>query len=67
MRYFLITFTVYLFCFAASFWALSSVKFDRFCDVHKPGKVQCLLLLLALALGYLVAQFLFNISLFNGL
>ena len=37
MRYFLITFTVYLFCFAASFWALSSVKFDRFCDVHKPG------------------------------
>lgn len=67
MHYFVVTFSVYLCCFAASFWALSAVKFDRFCDVRKPGKVQCLLLLLSLGLGYLVANFLLNISLFNGL
>lgn len=63
----MVTFIVYIGCFMASFWALSSVKFELFCNVRKPGKVQMLLLLLSLALGYLVAQFLLNISLFNGL
>ncbi len=67
MRYFMVTFIVYICCFMASFWALSGVKFELFCNVRKPGKVQMLLLLLSLALGYLVAQFLLNISLFNGL
>ena len=67
MNYFIITFTVYFVCFIMSFYALSSVKFELFCDVKKPGKVQLLLLLTSLALAYLVGQFVLNISIFNGL
>lgn len=62
MQYFLIRLCVHIVCFMLSFWALSSVHFDRFCDVRKPGKVQMLLLLLSLGLGYLCAQFLFSIT-----
>lgn len=67
MQYFLITLTVHVLSFIASFWALSSVQFDKFTNVRTPGKVQMLLLLLALGLGYLVAQFLLAISLYQGL
>lgn len=67
MSYFLINLAVHLMCFALSFWALSSIRFERFCDVKKPAKVQMLLLLLAIALGYVVAQFLLAISIFNGI
>lgn len=67
MQYFLINVSVHLLCFILSFWALSSIRFDYFCDVKKPGKVQMLLFLLSLGLGYIVAQFLLAISVFNGL
>lgn len=62
MQYFLINLVVHVICFMLSFWALSAVQFDRFMNVNKPGKVQMLLLLLALGLGYVVAQFLLAIS-----
>ena len=58
---------VHLLCAAASFYALSAIKFERFCDVRKPMKVQFLLLLVSLALGYLVAQFLFALTIYNGM
>lgn len=67
MQFFIINVSVHLLCFAASFWALTSIRFEKFCDVSKPGKVQFLLLLLSLALGYLTAQFLLSLSVFNGL
>lgn len=67
MQFFMINIIVHLVCFAACFWALSSVRFERLCDVRKPAKVQALLLLLSLGLGYLVAQFLLALSIFNGL
>lgn len=40
---------------------------ESFTNVRKPGQVRLLLLLLSLGLGYLVAQFLLAISVFNGL
>ena len=64
MVYYLIQLSVYIICFMLSFWALSSVRFEKFCDVKKPGKVQMLLLLLSLGLGYLCAQFLLSIAYF---
>lgn len=67
MQFYFINITIHLLCFIISFYALSSVRFDRICDVKKPAKVQLLLLLLALALGYLSAQFLLSISIFGGL
>ncbi|MEG0526897.1 DUF1146 family protein [Amedibacillus sp. YH-ame10] len=62
MQYYLIRLSVHVICFMLSFWALSSVRFDKFCDVKKPGKVQMLLLLLSLGLGYVCAQFLLSIT-----
>lgn len=58
---------VHLICFAISFYALSCVKFDRICDVAKPAKVQLLLFVSAAALGYLCAQFLLALTIYNGL
>ena len=67
MQYFLINVSVHLLSFMLCFWALSGMRFERFCDVSKPGKAQMLLFLLSLGLGYLVAQFLLSISIYNGL
>ncbi|MEF9919716.1 MAG: DUF1146 family protein [Erysipelotrichaceae bacterium] len=67
MLYKLVNITVHLLCFVVSFYALSSLHFDRFCDVRKPMKVQVLLLLLAIGLGYVVAQFLLALTLYNGI
>lgn len=55
--YKLISVTVYLLSFVLSFYALSSVKFENFCVVNNPRKVQLLLLALSLALAYPIAQF----------
>lgn len=67
MQYFLINLSVHILSFMLSFWALSCVRFESFTNVRKPGQVRLLLLLLAMGLGYLVAQFLLAISVFNGL
>lgn len=64
MQYYLVQLCVHVLCFILSFWALSAIRFDAFMDVKKPGKVQMLLLLLSLGLGYLCAQFLLSISYF---
>lgn len=67
MQYYMLTLAVHVLSFMLCFWALSCVQFEKFTNVRKPGQVRLLLLLLALGLGYLVAQFLLAISLFNGL
>lgn len=56
---------VYLFCFAVSFYALSCIKFELFCKVNEPSKVQLLLFLLAIGLGYVVAQFILELSIYH--
>ena len=65
MQYFLMNLAVHVLSFTLSFWALSCVRFETFTNVRKPGQVRLLLLLLGL--GYLVAQFLLAISVYNGL
>lgn len=67
MQYYIVNLTVHIIGFVLSFWALSCVKFETFTNVKTPGKVQMLLLLLSLGLGYLVAQFLLAISTFRGM
>ncbi|MGN1343054.1 MAG: DUF1146 domain-containing protein [Traorella sp.] len=49
---------VYLFSFTISFMGLSSVQFEKFCNVKKPVQVQILLFAFSMALAYFVAQFL---------
>lgn len=56
---------IYLFCFAISFYALSCLKFELFCKVNEPAKVQLLLLLLAIGLGYVVAQFVLELTIYH--
>ena len=67
MQYFLMNLAVHVLSFTLSFWALSCVRFETFTNVRKHGQVRLLLLLLSLGLGYLVAQFLLAISVYNGL
>lgn len=67
MQYFLMNLAVHVLSFTLSFWALSCVRFETFTNVRKRGQVRLLLLLLSLGLGYLVAQFLLAISVYNGL
>lgn len=67
MLYKVVNICVHLLSFVACFYALSSIHFDRLCDVRKPVKVQLLLLLLSIGLAYLVAQFLMAITVYNGI
>lgn len=67
MQFFLVNLSVHVLSFMLSFWALSCVRFEQFTNVRKPGQVRLLLLLLAMGLGYLVAQFLLAISIYNGI
>ncbi|MFV0381127.1 MAG: DUF1146 domain-containing protein [Breznakia sp.] len=55
---------VYLLSFLFSMYALTSVKFDVLCNVRDPRKVQLLMILLSMALGYLVARFVLDIFIF---
>lgn len=63
----IISLCVYILCFVGSFYSLSSIKFELFCNVRQPMKVQMLLLFLSLGLAYCSAQFLLQITIFNGL
>lgn len=56
--YRIISVAVYILSFAASFYGLSSIQFEKFCNVRKLAQVQTLLLCLSLALAYPIAQFL---------
>ena len=53
--------------FGISFYALSCVKFDKFCKVNPPARVYVLLFLLSLILGYLSRQAILTLTVFNGL
>ena len=66
MTYTILQLSINLICIAVSFFALSCVKFERFCDIRKPMKVQALLILSSMALGYLVAQLIMTLTVFNG-
>lgn len=55
--YRVISVAVYLFAFTCSFLGLSSVQFEKFCNVRKPLQVQILLFCCSMALAYFVAQF----------
>lgn len=61
MEYKILSIVVYLFSFTLAFLGLSSVQFEKFCNVKKPVQVQILLFALSMALGYLISQFLMQL------
>lgn len=63
----LIEIVLYIICFALSFYAISSIRFDAFCHVKKPQKVTLLMFLISLALAYLCTQAILSLTIYNGL
>lgn len=55
------TFIVYLFSFTAVMYAFTSINLEKFIRKNKVVQAQLLVILLCMAIGYLVAQFLFGI------
>ena len=58
MPFRILSICVYLFSFTLSFLGLSSIQFEKFCNVRKPVQVQILLYALSMGLAYPIAQFL---------
>lgn len=50
--------------FIASYWAILGLDFERFLRKGKTLEAQILAVLLAMALSYLVMQFIFSLQLF---
>ena len=46
-----IQYFVFFACFGLSFYAISSIQFEKVCSVKNPKKVQILMFLLSLALA----------------
>lgn len=66
MSYPIISYLLFLACFAASFYALSNVQFEKFCKVQNPVKIYVLLFLLSLIMGYLATQAILSLTILNG-
>ncbi len=58
MAYKFINIAIHLLAFACSFYGLSCIRFEKFTNVTQPAKVNFLLLVLAMGLAGLVADFL---------
>ena len=58
MPFRILSICVYLFSFTLSFLGLSSIQFEKFCNVRKSVQVQILLYALSMGLAYPIAQFL---------
>lgn len=57
MPYKILVVVIYLFSFALSFIGVSSIQFEKFCNVKKPVQVQSLCFALSIGLAYLIGQF----------
>lgn len=61
-----IQYFVFFVCFGLSFYAISSIQFDKVCSVKNPKKVQVLMFLLSLVLAYLSSQAILQLTIYNG-
>ena len=60
------TFLVFFACFGLSFYAISSIQFEKVCNVKNPKKVQILMFLLSLCLAYISSQAILQLTIYNG-
>lgn len=61
-----IQYFVFFACFGLSFYAISSIQFEKVCSVKNPKKVQILMFLLSLALAYITSQVVLQLTIYNG-
>ncbi len=66
MSYSVIQYLVFVACFGLSFYAISSIQFEKICNVKNPKKVQVLMFLLSLVLAYLSCQAILQLTVLNG-
>ena len=61
-----ISYLVFFACFGLSFYAISSIQFEKICSVKNPKKVQILMFLLSLCLAYVSSQTILQLTIYNG-
>ena len=61
-----IQYFVFFACFGLSYYAISSIQFEKVCSVKNPKKVQILMFLLSLALAYITSQAILQLTIYNG-
>ena len=52
---------LYIVCFACSLYSLMAIDFEKLIKKNKTFQAQCLIVLLSLGLGYLVANFIMDL------
>lgn len=62
MTYFIVQLLIHLACFGVAFYALDALDFNRFMKQGRVIKAQILYIVIAMALGFLMAQFLLKLS-----
>lgn len=67
MTFSILKYLLFVLCFTMSFYAVSSIQFDRICSVKQPRKVVVLMFLLSLVLAYLATQAILDLTIYNGL
>ena len=60
-----ISYLVFFAC-GLSFYAISSIQFEKVCSVKNPKKVQILMFLLSLCLAYISSQAILQLTIYNG-
>ena len=66
MSYSVIQYLVFVACFGLSFYAISSIQFEKICSVKNPKKVQILMFLISLIIAYLSSQAILQLTILNG-
>ena len=61
MNPFILRVLLYLSCFIISFWSLMGLDFERFIHKGKTAQAQMIVFLGAMAMAYLIAQFIMNL------
>ncbi len=67
MKFSVLQLVVFFLFFGVSFYALSSVRFEKFCKTDNPQKIYILLFLLSLMFAYLCTEAVLMITVYNGL
>lgn len=58
---------VYILSFTFSFIALTCIQFERFCNLNQAWKIHLLLFISSMSLGWLCAQFILALTIYNGI
>ena len=61
-----ISYLVFFACFGLSFYAISSIQFEKEKKKKNPKKVQILMFLLSLCLAYISSQAILQLTIYNG-